>query len=168
MAKQTDIESGEVKTSKTGKKPMIADAETELIDNSPASRTANPDETTLVGGLKSKKSIPTVGWLVVWEGEGQGVSHKLSPGRNTIGRGKGCDICVNHGDSTISKEGTVSITYEHKYHAFTFVNHGSKNPPYINDKAIHTECGLKDGDILEIGGTKLVFVPFCSPERNWS
>ena len=171
MARETDLESGEVKINKTGDNQPTIDPETEIVSDAAENNTENPDATILVGGLKSEKpegNTPTVGWLVVWNGPGKGISHKISLGRNSIGRGKSCDIKVDHGDSTISKNGTIAITYEHKYHTFTFVNNGSKNPPYINEKAIHTESSLGSGDILEIGDTQLVFIPFCSSERNWS
>jgi hypothetical protein len=168
MAKQTDLESGEVKTNKTGEKPVITDAETEIIGNKPNPKKTNPDETILVGGLKNRDAIPTVGWLVVWVGEGQGISHNLFPGLNKIGRGDKCDVRVDHGDSSISREGHVGVTYDEEAHDFTVVNNGSKNPPRINKVAIHTQGELKSGDILKIGKTELVFVPFCSPERNWS
>lgn len=112
--------------------------------------------------------IPCVGWLVVWEGPGMGASHVLRPGNNTIGRSAACDVALLHGDQGISSDGKISIDYEYRGHTYAFVNRGSTNTPYLNDKPIRTEQELKEGDKLLIGDTVLIFVPFCSPERNWS
>lgn len=113
-------------------------------------------------------NIPCVGWLVVWDGPGKGASHVLHPGNNIIGRDGSCDVALKHGDQSISSDGKISIDYEYRGHSFAFVNRGSKNTPYLNDKPIRTEQELQDGDLLLIGETTLVFIPFCSQNRNWS
>lgn len=113
-------------------------------------------------------TVPCVGWLVVWDGPGKGASHVLQPGNNTIGRDQSCDVALVHGDPSISSDGKISIDYEYRGHTYAFVNRGSKNTPYLNKKPIRTECELKEGDILWIGETKLIFIPFCTTKRNWS
>lgn len=193
MAKERD-EYGEVKTNKAGD-GGFQDEKTHVIQATgkvEASKSVDEDQTEaektrVVFGAKKPKDesvppssepvakvitkqadIPCVGWLVVWDGPGKGASHVLHPGNNTIGRDDSCDVALSHGDHSISSDGKISIDYEYRGHSFAFVNRGSKNTPYLNDKPIRTEQELQDGDLLLVGETTLVFVPFCSQKRNWS
>jgi hypothetical protein len=196
MAKERD-EYGEVKTNKAGdrefqdEKTVIISGTNKTFANSQVKpdvdEQAEAEKTRPIWGKKkptpdnktenevsvSKKQhkadqAPCVGWLVVWDGPGKGASHALQPGNNTIGRDNDCDVALSHGDDGISSDGKLSIDYEYRGHSFAFVNRGSKNTPYLNEKPIRTEQELQDGDKLLIGDTTLVFVPFCNQKRNWS
>lgn len=111
---------------------------------------------------------PCVGWLVIWDGPGKGRSHEIHPGNNSIGRSESCDIALTHGDDAISSDGKIAVDYEPMGHSFAFVNRGSKNTPYVNGKPIRTECELAEGDLIKVGNTVLMFIAFCSVDRNWS
>ena len=130
--------------------------------------TTSPTEVEVVEEAKKQTGVPCVGWLVVWEGLGKGASHALQPGNNTIGRDDSCDVALSHGDQSISSDGKISIDYEYRGHSFAFVNRGSKNTPYLNEKPIRTEQELQDGDKLLVGETTLIFISFCKQDRNWS
>lgn len=189
MPREVDLSSGEVGTNKAGaadhhdEETRPVDRPTEPVEEDAK---ANAEKTRVVYGKKwavkddqpralsgegtdeQYAIVPCVGWLVIWEGPGKGASLPLEPGLNTIGRDDDCDIVLSFGDESVSKEGKIGIGYEYQGHTFAFVNRGSKNPPYLNDRPIWTEAALQDGDKLKIGETTLIFISFCNQERNWS
>ena len=112
-------------------------------------------------------AVPCVGWLMVWDGPGKGISHTLKPGNNSLGRSAACDVALEHGDGKISKDGVLGLVYNADDQEFVFVNRGSTNTPRVDGQAVYTQQRLTAGSIIQIGDTSLCFVPFCTPDRNW-
>ena len=44
---------------------------------------------------------------------------------------------------------------------------GGNGQTYINGKAVNQECLLEDGDLISVGDSEYVFVPFCKKGRVW-
>lgn len=177
MARTRDPITGEIIVSKAGDgiEDDSGELPTKLVNT--GGFTLEPDEdegaekTRLMGVPKSgQKSTDqmVVGWLVVWEGPGKGLSHTIGMGRNTIGRGLGCDIRLDHGDMSISSEGQVAIVFDHKNQQSFLQDLGARNPVYLNGAPLLQPQALQNGDEIELGETKLIFVPFCTPERKWA
>ncbi|MDJ0930641.1 FHA domain-containing protein [Breoghania sp.] len=60
------------------------------------------------------------------------------------------------------------MVYDEMQHDF-YVRHGGKaNLVRHNGKPVLAPTQLSHGDILDIGATKLMFVPLCSETFNWS
>lgn len=168
MSKQRDA-GGEIIGNRAGK-VANEDLPTEPIF-SPSPKPSD-DELTIPIFPKSMDSAfrehkLCVGWFVIWSGPGRGVSHVIQPGSNTIGRGKSSDIVLDHGDKSISSEGKISVEYEPRTNSFAFVNRGSRNIPLCNGKPVHTSHELADGDLITVGETELMFIPFCIESRRW-
>jgi len=109
---------------------------------------------------------PVRGWIVAIEGQKCGIDYRIHSGRNTIGRGKGNDICFDF-DQTISKDKCCIVTYdERKNNFFVQVGEGTNNI-YLNDEILLQPTQLKDNDIIEIGQTKLVFRSLCNESFNY-
>ena len=109
---------------------------------------------------------PVVGWLVCIEGSNYGKSFNLYSGKNFIGRDPGMDVCLP-GDTSISRIKHAVIVYEPKKRQFFTYPGESHELFYCNDKVVLTSMWLSDRDVITIGQTRLVFVPFCDVSFGW-
>ncbi len=109
---------------------------------------------------------PVVGWLVVVEGEERGRDFRVIPGINNIGRDSANDIAIDTGDLEISRDKHSIIEFDVKNSKF-YLERGT-TATYLNDNRVGGDGSeLVLGDIIEIGATKLKFIPFCSSEYCW-
>lgn len=108
---------------------------------------------------------PVVGWLVCIEGEEAGISFNLKGGRNFIGRSVQMDIVIK--DSSVSREKHAVILYEPKKREFLAQPGESRELFYLNDEVVLGFEKLKAYDVLQLGSTKLMFMPFCSEAFGW-
>lgn len=130
--------------------------------------------TTLVRGkMQVKRGAfehdPVVGWLVVVGGPGIGQYRPIFEGNNTMGRGPGNRIAIDFGDDAISSEEQAYIRYDSAERSFLFVpNLAKTNVVSINEKRPTGAVELAQMDVITMGRTQLVFVPFCGPDFDWS
>lgn len=117
---------------------------------------------------KSKDSSkqPVTGWLVCVDGEHFGEDFKIRMGRNFIGRGKDMDIVLDN-DAHVSRSKHAIIVYEPKSNLFIVQAGESKELSYLNDEVILSPKELKPYDVITLGSSKLMFVPFCSDNFTW-
>ena len=112
---------------------------------------------------------PVVGWLVVIGGPGLGAHRPVYEGNNTLGRASSQRIPIDFGDESISGEEQVYIRYDSSDKAFLLVPNLTKtNVVAVNDEKPTNAVPLKAMDVITVGRTQLVFVPFCGPEFDWS
>lgn len=112
---------------------------------------------------------PVVGWLVVVGGLGLGAYRPVYEGNNTIGRASTQRIPIDFGDDAISSEEQAYIRYDSSQRSFLFVpNLAKTNIVSINDKRPTGAVELNHMDLITMGRTQLVFVPFCGSEFDWS
>jgi pSer/pThr/pTyr-binding forkhead associated (FHA) protein len=71
----------------------------------------------------------------------------------TLGRSPECDMPLN--DQNISRRHCL---IKRNWHGFSAQDLGSKNGVIVNGKKIEGAQNLKDGDEIQIGGVKLVFI----------
>lgn len=109
---------------------------------------------------------PVVGWLVCIEGPDKGKDYKIRSERNFIGRSDKMDICIR-GDDAISRENHAIVSYSPKKRLFRIYSGDSRGLVYLNDEEVITAEELKRYDVIELGKTKLMFVPFCSEQFDW-
>lgn len=114
--------------------------------------------------MDETKNTLTAGWLVCMHGLEKGKSYMIHSGRNFIGRSVDMDIVLSE-DYKISEQKHFSIVYDPKSISFYFV--AGNGQVYINERAVNEECLLKDGDLLSVGDSKYMFVPFCKEGRVW-
>lgn len=110
---------------------------------------------------------PVVGWLVCIEGKEKGRDYRIFAGNNFIGRSDTMDICIR-GDETISREKHACVSYDFKKNRFNIYQGDSHGLVYVNDETVFVPQLLNPYDIIELGKTKLMFVPFCSEKFVWS
>ena len=109
-----------------------------------------------------------VGWIVVVKGPGRGASFCLYNGLSQIGRGGDQAVCLDFGDTSISRENHAVVAYdsEQKKH---FLGHGGKaNIVRLNDMPVLSTEELSHGDQIRIGETTLRFVALCGADFDWA
>ncbi len=112
---------------------------------------------------------PVVGWLVVIGGPGLGAFRPIFEGNNTIGRSSGQRIPIDFGDETISSEEQAYIRYDSVDRRFLLVpNLAKTNIVAVNDGKPTSAVELTAMDVITMGHTQLVFVPFCGHDFDWA
>ncbi len=112
---------------------------------------------------------PVVGWLVVVGGPGIGSYRAIYEGNNTLGRNSSQRIPLDFGDDTISSEEQAYIRYDSSARSFLFVPNLTKtNVVSVNDNRPTGAVELNHMDVITVGRTQLVFVPFCGAEFDWA
>jgi len=112
---------------------------------------------------------PVVGWLVVVGGPGIGSHRPIFEGNNTLGRSSTQRIPLDFGDDSISSEEQAYIRYDSSARSFLFVpNLAKTNVVSINDKRPTGAVELSQMDVITVGRTQVVFVPFCGAEFDWA
>lgn len=111
-------------------------------------------------------SDPVVGWLVCVEGNHFGEDFKLKAGKNFIGRAKNMDVCLS-GDNSVSREKHLIVLYDPNNNIFIVQSGDSKELSYHNESLVLSPVELKPYDVLKVGASKLLFIPFCSDKFTW-
>jgi pSer/pThr/pTyr-binding forkhead associated (FHA) protein len=108
---------------------------------------------------------PVVGWLVCVEGNDKGKDFRIHADNNFLGRSEGMDISIN--DETISRENHSIISYDSRNKNFYIVFSGGRSLSLLNGEPVYSTIQLKPYDLIEVGDTKLRFIPFCGENFNW-
>jgi len=112
---------------------------------------------------------PVVGWLVIIGGPGLGAFRPIFEGNNTVGRSSSQRIPIDFGDETISSEEQAYIRYDSVDRRFLLVpNLAKTNIVAVNDSKPTSAIDLTAMDVITMGHTQLVFVPFCGHEFDWA
>lgn len=136
--------------------------------SSPSGRSAPAGgEDKTVGMFHKKMGIdPVVGWLVAVEGPEKGNDYRITAERNFIGRSENMDVSIP-GDESISRDNHAIVSYNPKNNSFRLFPGESRGLVYLNEEEVITPVQLEAYDLIEIGETKLKFVPFCSDLFRW-
>lgn len=113
------------------------------------------------------KNDPVVGWLVCLEGPDRGRDFRLHSEKNFIGRSPLMDVCIP-GDDTVSREKHGVVIFDPKKQVFWVLPGDSSGLVYLNGEIVHSPAQIKRDDVLEIGQTKLVLIPFCGEQYSWT
>lgn len=133
-----------------------------------------PARTQLVRGKQKVErgefeQDPVVGWVVVVGGPGIGNYRPVFEGNNSVGRGPQNRISIDFGDEAISSEEQAYIRYDSSDRSFLFVpNLAKTNVVSVNNQKPTGAVSLNQMDVILMGRTQLVFVPFCGAEFDWS
>jgi hypothetical protein len=151
---------------------------TKVIRGLPPAPKAPPEEdiarTQLVRGKPQVQrgnfaTDPVVGWLVVVGGPGLGSFRPVFEGNNTLGRNSSQRVPIDFGDEAISSEEQAYIRYDSSERSFLFVpNLAKTNVVQVNSKRPTSAVPLNAMDVIIMGRTQLVFVPFCGADFDWA
>lgn len=131
--------------------------------NTVASAKADNDPATV---RQAPSFEPTVGWLVCVGGKSFGRCFEIYAEKNSVGRSEENRIVISD-DEGISRIKHAFIIYEPKKRDFYLQPGGGSGLTYLNDEYITDSKKLKSHDIIELGGSKLMFVPLCGESFSW-
>lgn len=117
--------------------------------------------------LFAGETSPVCGWLVCISGPRQGKDYKIKSGKNFIGRADDMDIQVL-GDNKIARRNHGVIVFDPKKKETVLLPGDSNGLAYYNDTAVYMPTVLSGYDVVEMGDSKFVFVPFCGENFMWS
>lgn len=135
----------------------------------PGAAGAKPGATRRVGNesFAASKPDPVVGWLVCLDGPDRGRDFRLHGEKNFIGRAPHMDVCIP-GDDTVSRERHGVVIFDPKKQVFWVLPGDASGLVYLNGEIVHSPTQIKRDDLLEIGQTKLVLIPFCGEQYSWN
>jgi hypothetical protein len=127
------------------------------------------DATIRVGGSArvGTKKDPVAGWLVCLDGPDKGRDYRLHMEKNFIGRAPNMDVVLD-GDNTVSRERHAIVIFDPKKKIFWALPGEASGLVYLNGEIVNSPVQMKADDVLEIGLTKLVLIPFCGDRYSWS
>lgn len=120
-----------------------------------------------MGGVKAESQGPVVGWLVCLAGPDRGKDFRLHAEKNYIGRSPTMDVVIEN-DNSVSREKHGVVVFDPKRQSFWALPGDASGLVYLNGEAVYTPTQMNREDVLDIGKTKLVLIPFCGEKYNWS
>lgn len=109
---------------------------------------------------------PVCGWLVCIEGARVGKDYKIKTGKNFIGRADDMDIQIL-GDNGVSRRNHAIVVYDPKKKNYVLLPGESSGIAYLNGEAVYTPNQLAAYDVIELGKSKFLFIPFCGEHFEW-
>jgi hypothetical protein len=119
-----------------------------------------------LGEKAGERIDPIVGWLVCVEGPDRGRDFRIKAENNSIGRSPTMDICVS-GDPRISRDNHAMLAFEPRNAEFRLIAGAARGLTYLNGKMVDASVVLQPYDTIELGDSKLTFVPFCGERFRW-
>ncbi len=123
-------------------------------------------ESTETSSVRRSSGEPVCGWLVAVSGGHFGESFELYSGKNTIGRNQNNRIILNR-DPAVSREHHAILVFEPKKRNYFLQPGDSSGLTYLNGDYIMETKQLNRGDFIELGESKLLFVPLCGEDFSW-
>ena len=109
---------------------------------------------------------PVVGWLVCVDGPDRGRDFRIRSENNFIGRDASMDIALS-GDDTSSRQKHASVAFEPGQQSFWLMPGDARGLCYVNDTMVMSPVQLAPRDVIRLGKTKLMLVPFVDASFSW-
>lgn len=119
-----------------------------------AKNSAGPQKRLEPDGVTAKNALAA---LTIIDGIDQGRVYNISNHLSSIGRADDQDIQLPDVDDAISREAHASIAYYGEHSGFVIRDGMKPNPVLLNGSNLSGERALTDGDVLQIGETRLLF-----------
>ena len=103
---------------------------------------------------------PVCGWIVCITGARKGKDYKIMAGKNFVGRADDMDIQIL-GDNKISRRNHCVIVYDEKQSKTVILPGDSNGIVYLNEEAVYVPTTLMEFDVIEMGESRFLFIPFC-------
>lgn len=120
-----------------------------------------------INAMPAETHDPVVGWLVCLDGPDRGKDFRLHMEKNYIGRAPSMDVALER-DRTVSREKHGVVIFDPKRRAFWVLSGESSGLVYLNGEIVNTPMQMQADDVIELGQTKLVLIPFCGEKYTWS
>ena len=110
---------------------------------------------------------PAVGFLVCVSRAHSGRGFQVDGGQEFIGRAAAMDVSLAD-DDTVSREGHALVSYDTKHNCFSVSPGQGRGITYCNDELVEGARSLCAYDVIEVGKSKLVFLPLCGDKFQWT
>lgn len=110
---------------------------------------------------------PVVGWIVCVDGPDKGKDYRLHSGNNFVGRSGKMDITLS--GKYVSSENHFCVSYDKRHDRYFAAMGVGQEMVYLNEEPLAgaNAVQIKHGDTIEIGKTKLMFIPLCGEKFHW-
>lgn len=110
---------------------------------------------------------PVVGWVVCVEGADKGKDYRLHSGNNFAGRSGKMDIILS--EKYVTAENHFCVSYDKRHDKYFAAMGIGQEMVYVNEEPLAgaNAVQLKHGDTIEIGKTRLIFIPLCGENFHW-
>lgn len=122
---------------------------------------------TLPLNMGANGIVPILSWLVCIDGKKRGKDYSIHTDRCYIGRLPSNDICLDF-EETLSRESQILLLYNNQKKEFWLDQTHCKNNIYINHDLLFQPTRLNSKDMIGIGSTQFVFIPFCDSKFSWT
>lgn len=109
---------------------------------------------------------PVCGWIVCISGPRQGRGYEIKSGKNFIGRADDMDIQIL-GDNKIARRNHGIIVFDPKKKETVLLPGDSNGIVYHGENAVYSPTVLSAYDVVEMGDSRFVFIPFCGANFMW-
>ena len=116
-------------------------------------------------GLSLKEERPVCAWLVCIEGARKGKSYVISFGENFVGTDRDNEIQVLGDEKMIGK--FTLIIFDKGTKEDNLIPARADGIVYMDNKPIYDKYVIKNKDILEIGGSKFMYVDFLTECKKY-
>lgn len=167
------IKKGAADTPTVAANPAASSSPVAETDINPRTRRVRPGASSDEGATASVASAAAyhpefvVGWLVVVEGPGRGMSRPLGYGMNPVGREEDSGVRLDFGDEEISRKAHCQIAYDHKNQKFYIQHGGGQNLTYLGNEPVLSSSELPGESTISIGNTTLKFIQLCGGDFDW-
>lgn len=118
-------------------------------------------------GQEQTRVEPVVGWLVCISGPDRGKDYRLHTEKNFLGRSPRMDVVIEN-DPHVSREKHGVVVYDPKKKVFWVLPGEAAGLVYLNGEMVNAPAPLARGDTIELGYTKLMLVPLCGDQFDWT
>lgn len=125
-----------------------------------------PQEFDIESELLNEAIKPVCGWLVCIEGARIGKEYRIKEGKNFVGRADEMDIQIL-GDNKVSRINHTVVVYDPKKRNFVLLPGDAAGIAYLNDEAVYIPTKLAAYDVIQLGESKFLMVPFCGEHFEW-
>ena len=116
-------------------------------------------------GLSLKEERPVCAWLVCIEGARKGKSYVISFGENFVGTDRDNEIQVLGDEKMLGK--FTLIIFDKGTKEANLIPARADGIVYIDNKPIYDKYVIKNKEILEIGGSKFMYVDFLTECKKY-
>jgi len=109
---------------------------------------------------------PVVGWLVCIDGPDRGRDYRIRSENNFLGRDPSNHIAIT-GDDTISRQKHATVAFEPGERTFWLMPGGGTGLTYVNGRMVMAPAQLQPRDVIRLGKTSLMLVPFVDASFSW-
>ena len=113
-----------------------------------------------------RRRVRSAAGIVCVKGPRKGKDYRVMDGKNFVGRADDMDIQIL-GDNKIARRNHAVIVFDAKKRENMILPGDSNGLVYLNGEAVYLPQPLSAYDVIEMGESTFLFVPFCGEHYMW-